>query len=179
MTYLNDYLTYNISPTERIAVYQDEYCHDLADFVGDDLGVFTIAKHSHLRDIEQGDLTAALHDLTDRIARNQYESAIGKYLTLNNCHYKFLDLQGYSQSEWATVVIYSTDPNDLLSDVTVKVWFRGDIYTLAHERLCSFTSTETDRIIESWETIDAIGGVMLDTPEDTISFAKHDFIVTL
>lgn len=179
MTTLNEYLTLEISPTERVAVYYEEDYQPLEDFVGDELGIFTIHKDRHLSNIEQGEHSAALHELMDRVNRDQEESAIGKYLSLHNLHYKFVSLRGYSQSDWADVVIYSEHEYALLNEDTLKSWFSGDVFYLSHEKLITFTSPFSDRVIESWETLDSIGGVILDTPEDTIGFAKSDFGITL
>jgi hypothetical protein len=177
--YLNDYLTLEISPTERVAVYLEEECFPAEDFVGDELGIFTLHKDRSLSNIEQGEHSAALHELMDRVNRHQEESAIGKYLSLHNLHYRFVSLQGYSQSDWAEVVIYADDLSALYSEDNLKSWFRGDVYYLSHEKLVTFTSPDSDRTIDSWETIDSIGAVILDTPEDVISFAKVDFGITL
>ena len=179
MTYLNDYLTLEISPTERVAVYLDEDYFPVEDFVGDELGIFTLHKDRHLSNIEQGDHHAALHELMDRVNRDQEESAIGKYLSLHNLVYKFVSLRGYSQSDWADVVIYGTEPWMLLNEDSLKAWFRGDVFTLCHEKRVTFTSEDSDRVIEEWEVIDSIGAVMLDTPEDVIDFARTDFGITL
>lgn len=179
MTYLNDYLTLEISDTERVAVYLEEDYFPVEDFVGDELGIFTLHKDRSLSNIERGDHHAALHELMDRVNRDQEESAIGKYLSLHNLHYKFVSLRGYSQSDWADVVIYATDPDTLLSEDSLKAWFRGDVFTLCHEKKITFTSNFSDRVIEQWEVIDSLGAVMLDTPEDVIDFAKVDFGITL
>ena len=179
MTYLNEHLTLTISDTERVAVYQDEDYYPVEDFVSDELGIFTLHKDRSLSNIERGEHSAALHELMDRVNRDQEESAIGKYLSLHNLHYKFVSLRGYSQSDWADVVIYGDEPWTLLNEDSLKTWFQGDIYTLAHERLITFTSEDSDRVIEEWEVIDSLGAVMLDTPEDVIDFAKVDFDITL
>ena len=179
MNDLNEYLTLEISPTERVAVYAEQEYFPVEDFVGDELGIFTLHKDRSLSNIEQGEHSAALHELMDRVNRDQEESAIGKYLSLHNLHYKFVSLQGYSQSDWASVVIYGAEEWMLSNDDTLKSWFRGDVYCLSHEKLVTFTSPDSDRVIDSWETIDSIGAVILDTPEDVISFAKVDFGITL
>jgi hypothetical protein len=149
------------------------------DFVGDELGIFTLHKDRSLSNIERGEHSAALHELLDRVNRDQEESAIGKYLSLHNLHYKFVSLRGYSQSDWADVVIYGREEWMLSNEDTLKSWFRGDVFTLSHEQLITFTSSDSDRVIEQWETLDSIGAVILDTPEDVIDFAKVDFGITL
>jgi hypothetical protein len=179
MTYLNEYLTLEISPTERVAVYLEEECFPVEDFVTDELGIFTLRKDRSLSNIEQGEHSAALHELMDRVNRHQEESAIGKYLSLHNLHYRFVSLQGYSQSDWAEVVIYGEEEWMLSNEDTLKSWFRGDVYCLVHEKLATFTSDDVDVVLKKWYTVDSIGAVMLDTPEDVISFAKVDFGITL
>jgi hypothetical protein len=179
MTYLNEYLTLEISPTERVAVYPEEQCFPVEDFVGDELGIFTLHKDRHLSNIEQGTENGLLHRLMDKVNRDQEESAIGKYLATAGFSYKFVSLRGYSQSDWADVVIYAKDPSLLLNEDSLKSWFRGDIYYLSHEKLVTFTSPDSDRVIESWETLDSIGAVMLDNYEDTKAFARVDFGIEL
>lgn len=179
MTTLNEYLTLEISPTERVAVYYEEDYQPLEDFVGDELGIFTLHKDRHLSNIEQGEHSAALHELMDRVNRDQEESAIGKYLSLHNLHYKFVSLRGYSQSDWADVVIYSEHEYALLNDDTLESWFRGDVFYLSHEKLVTFTSPDTDLVLDKWITLDSISSVILDTPEDVIDFARTDFGITL
>lgn len=179
MTYLNEYLTLEISPTERVAVYPEEQCFPVSDFVGDELGIFTLHKDRSLSNIEQGDYTKELHELMDRVNRDQEESAIGKYLATAGFYYRFVSLRGYSQSDWADVVIYSKDATDLTYETNLESWFRGDIYTLSHEKLITFTSPDTDRVIESWEILDSIGAVMLENYEDTKAFARDDFGIDL
>jgi hypothetical protein len=177
--YLNEHLTLEISPTERVAVYIEQDYFPVEDFVGDELGIFTLHKDRSLSNIERGEHSPALYELLNRVNRDQEESAIGKYLSLHNLHYKFVTLRGYSQSDWADVVIYADDPAILDSDESLKSWFRGDVFMLCHEQLITFTSSDSDRVIEQWETLDSIGAVILDTPEDVIDFAKVDFGITL
>jgi hypothetical protein len=179
MTYLNEYLTLEISPTERVAVYQEEGCYPVEDFVGDELGIFTLHKDRFLSNIEQGDYTKELHELVDKVNRDQEQSAIGKYLSTAGFKYKFVSLRGHSQSEWAEVVIYGKEDWMLSNEDTLKAWFRGDVFTLAHEKLVTFTSPDSDRTIDSWEIIDSIGGVMLENYEDTKDFARNDFGIDL
>lgn len=179
MTYLNEYLTLEISETERVAVYLDEDYYSLQDVIGDELGIFTLHKDRHLSNIEYGEHTKALHELMDRVNRDQEESAIGKYLSLHNLHYKFLSLRGHSQSDWADVVIYAEESAALDYEGSLKSWFSGDIYTVSHEKLITFTSDLTDRVITSWEVIDSIGCVMLENYEDTKDFARNDFGIDL
>jgi hypothetical protein len=177
--YLNEHLTLEISPTERVAVYIEQDYFPVEDFVGDELGIFTLHKDRSLSNIERGEHSQALHELMDRVNRDQEESAIGKYLSLHNLHYRFIKLRGYSQSDWADVVIYGTEEWMLLNDDTLQSWFRGDVFTLAHEKLATFTSADTDLVLDKWITLDSIGAVILDTPEDVIDFARTDFGITL
>jgi len=179
MTYLNEYLTLEISPTERVAVYQEDGCHPVEDFVGDELGIFTLHKDRSLSNIEQGTENGLLGRLMDKVNRDQEESAIGKYLATAGFYYKFVSLRGYSQSEWADVVIYGKEEWMLLNEDTLKSWFRGDIYTLIHQKLATFTSEDVDIVLKEWYTVDSIGGVMLDNYEDTKDFARNDFGIEL
>lgn len=181
MTYLNEYLTLEISETERVAVYQSEDYHPWEDYLGDTLGVFVLERDRYLSDFSRGEHTDSLHSLLNRIDHSQYESAVGKYLSLAGLHYTRLSLRGYSQGDWAEVIIYGDDTWATSKETaeSVKSWFRGDIYDLAHEKLLTFTSEDSDRVIKSWEVLDSIHGVMLESYEDTKDFAKSDFGITL
>jgi len=54
MSYLIEYLTTELNETNRLAVYQDEFCYDYQELTGDELGVFTLKKAGGLKDIEAG-----------------------------------------------------------------------------------------------------------------------------
>lgn len=179
---------------DKVVAYYDETSHDLHDLVGDYFGVSTLRIDRHYRDIE-------LHPLDNRIegaiarfkeAFNYYshpnylelrEHAISRYLHSLGYSCKFVDLRGYSQGDWAEVVIYIEnamfenylDPAVLLEAAIngTKAWFRGDVYTITHEHKRVWHSE--GETMETVEIVNSVGGVMF---EDTFEFmqAAYDYL---
>ena len=171
---------YDINETTRLTAYRDEYYYDLEDFVGDGFGVYTLAISRDLNHIKTGDLTSDLDRLTRNVHAWQVQSAVGKYLAISNKHYRKVSLQGYSQGDWAEVFIYADEewilePN---SADTLKAWFRGDIFTVCHEVLHTYTDLTNGNTIERWETEDSLGACIIEREEDLLNYAE-DFALTL
>ncbi len=173
-------LELQLDDTNRLTAYHDDYCHDLEDFIGDGFGVYTLAIARDLSPIKNGDLTSDLDRLTRSVHSWQVQSAVGKYLAISGKHYRKVSLQGYSQGDWAEVFIYADEewilePN---SADTLKAWFRGDIYTVCHEVLHTYTEAFTGRTLTRWETEDSLGGCLVEREEDLLNYAE-DFELTL
>jgi hypothetical protein len=146
-----------INDTTRVKAYYDEDSYNLDFIVGDELGVYFMAPMFNYRSHNQGDYTNELGHLQNRVSRDQEESAIGKYLALAGMNYKFVSLRGYSQGNWAEVVIYTTEDYDLKSSAeALDTWFKGDIFTVCLEKLEVYTSS-SGATIERWEIEDSIG----------------------
>lgn len=165
----------------RVSVYYDEssYTHD--EILGDGFGIYTLAIDRQYRNIESGELTDDLNRLTNRVYREQYESAIGKYLNLHGKNYQFLDLQGVSQSDWAKVVIYADEDfiNTREFRNSLRAWWRGEIYTLVHEQRETYTSADGSKTLEQWESVDAIGAIMADSETELIELAHEYFTLPI
>lgn len=110
--------------------------------------------------------------------RQRREEAISRYLRLNGLRGIFKTLQGYSQSQWASVVVYSTMPecNEYLEDTykTIDAWFKGDVYEIRKEVAKVFTAEDGERLTR-WDFADSVGGFLLDSEEDLIEIAKDYF----
>lgn len=148
-----------INDTTRVKAYYDEDSYSLDFVVGDELGVYFIKPSRGYSHHDQGDYTDQLSELYYKTNHLDYESAIGKYLALTGMKYKFVSLRGYSQSDWAEVVIYTDEDYDLESSAeALQTWFAGDIFTVCLEKLETYTSA-SGNTIERWEVEDSIGAI--------------------
>lgn len=164
-----------INDTTRVKAYYDSDSYSLDYVVGDELGVYTLDISRGYKNIEQGDLTGQLAELQDRLTRDQWESGIGKYLALAGMNYKFVSLRGYSQGEWAEVVIYTDEDYDLKSSAeALDTWFKGDIFTVCLEKLHTYTEHSTGQTIERWEVEDSIGCITF-SDDYTLETVANDY----
>ncbi len=172
-----------ISSTERINLYYDTDTYGMDWVVGDELGVYTIDIASNFYPIQQGECS----DDLDRLVRNLYLDhrtdwrerklrAIELYMYLAKLNCRQVSLRGSSQSDWADVVIYGNGM-DLDSCVEgLQSWFSGEIYTITHEKLATYThTTNPDRTIERWEIEDSIGCITFGKGYDFEQSAKEHF----
>lgn len=165
-----------LSDKVRVKTYLDTETQDLDYFIGEDIGVYIVRPNTRYN-FGQGDLNKELGYINSNVQRHQEESAFGKYLTLQNQDYRFVSLTGYSQGDWADVIIYT--PNDQESDLEsvaecLKDWFRGDVYAMALEELHVYTEAETGRTIEQWEITDSVGAITL-SKNYTLENAMNDY----
>jgi hypothetical protein len=174
-------LMLRLDDTNRITAYFDTYGYSVDDFIGDGFGVYTLRIARDLNHIKTGDLTDDLDRLTRNTHSWQHESAIGKYLAINNKHYRRVSLQGYSQGDWAEVFIYADEEWITHKDSakTLEAWFRGDIFTVHHEMLHTYTDDDNpNKTLELWESEDALGSCIVESEEDLIGYAS-DFGLTI
>lgn len=165
-----------INETTRVRAYYDEDSYSLDYAVGDELGVYTLEISRGYDNIAQGDYTKELGYLQDKLTRDQWESGIGKYLALAGMKYKFVSLRGYSQGDWAEVVIYTPDDYDLTASAeALDTWFKGDIFTVCLEKLEVYTNP-AGNTIERWEIEDSIGCITFSDDYTLESVAKDYFI---
>lgn len=163
-----------INDTTRVKAYIDSDSYSLDYVIGDSIGVYFIEPTRGYSSHNQGDYSSELSHLQDRVSRDQYESAIGKYLALAGMNYKFVSLRGYSQGDWADVVIYTDEDYDLKSSAeALDTWFKGDIYTVALEKLEVYTS-QSGATIERWEIEDTIGCITF-SDDYTLESCANDY----
>jgi hypothetical protein len=178
----------NISDTLRVAAYYD-YMPD-GPFDWGTLFVQTLEHDRFISELSTDDgHREPIHEILhqnpftsfdgysrDRLTKrdNWREAAITKHLNRAGFDCIFAELRGYSQGDWANVVIYANagDITDWAGIVPeVNAWFRGDIYSLHLERLEVYTSNSGNELTQ-WETIDQTGGVIL-TDGLTIELANE------
>jgi hypothetical protein len=162
---------FEFTPTDRITLYYDDDQYDLDWILGEEVGVYTIEIERNFHAIESGPRTKDL----DRLIRNLHSGfrtdwrerklrAIELYMNLSGLEYRQVSLRGPSQSDWAEVIIYAS-PDDRVDleacEEALKDWFRGDVFTIAHERLETYTAESNPDIkIEQWEVQDSIGSIL-------------------
>lgn len=163
-----------ISDTLRVKAYYDSDSYSPDFIVGDELGIYTLRPNRRYS-FDQGDYNDQLRHLNDRVNHNQAESAIGKYLALAGMNYQFVSLQGYSQGEWAEVVIYTDQDYDLTASAeALDTWFKGDIFTVCLEKLHTYTEHSTGQTIERWEVEDSIGAITFSN-DYTLETVANDY----
>ena len=171
--------TLDISDTQRVAVYLDYGSYNYDELTGEGLGVYTLEISRDYSDIKGGPCSDDLDRLTRNLDRHLHERAIGLYLYLNDRTYKRLSLRGYSQGEWAEVIVYADAGDDgrwleaRNATSELEAWFRGDVYTVALESLEVYTNLKNGDLIERWEITEAVGMVTL-TSDYTLEHAARD-----
>ena len=160
---------FEFTPTDRITLYYDDDQYDLDWILGEEVGVYTIDIERNFRAIESGPRTKDLDRLIRNLA-NEYRTdwrerklrAIELYMNLSGLEYRQVSLRGPSQSDWADVIIYA-DPSDRVDleacEEALGDWFRGEIYTIAHETLEVYTNANGNTI-ERWEVQDSLGSIL-------------------
>lgn len=165
------------TPTKRYAVYIDEGQHDCPDEYSA-ASVQTIRIARGLADISSSDgLSAEIAELLAGWEGNDQEldKAFENYFADKGLVSIVRDLRGYSQGEWAEVVIYGETKEDVESLYTdLDLWFKGEIYIVAEEEKLVYTAS-TGATIERWECVDSIGGVYLADYPKTIAEFKELF----
>jgi hypothetical protein len=104
------------------------------------------------------------------------EAALIKHLERRGYQAKSFALRGYSQGEYAEVIVYAKN-NPANYARALGDWFRGDIYTLALEEESNYIRLSDGDMITKSETIESIGCLLLDTDSDSelITIAKSYF----
>jgi hypothetical protein len=163
-------LTIEIDATTRYAAYLDtEFFDYLHDWDHDSWGLFTLAIDRQYRPLKLD--TFGINDRLQKVVDwysfswndNTLDRQLEKAITRAGYSSRQFSLKGYSQSDWAYVVLYWRD--DAISDITgvieeLEAWFRGDVYTIALEKLETYKS-ESGSEKHYWESVDSIGQVIL------------------
>jgi hypothetical protein len=175
---------FEFTPTDRITLYYDDDQYDLDWILGEEVGVYTIEIERSFRALESGPRTKDL----DRLIRNLHSGfrtdwrerklrAIELYMNLSGLEYRQVSLRGPSQSDWAEVIIYAS-PDDRVDleacEEGLRDWFRGDVFTIAHEKLEVYTN-HSGNTIERWELQDSIGSILPVRGQDFEDMAKTYF----
>lgn len=176
-------MTIDVNDDYRYAAYPD---HDPFDYLRgyewDNWGLYTIAINRQYRPLALD--TFGINDKLDRITAyqqhswndDQLETALSKSIERAGYKHIYLQLNGYSQGEWAYVVLYWNDewltaPSGLINEL--EAWFRGDVYTIALERRETYVS-QYGNTKEEWDVIESIGQVLIhDDNEFTLETCEN------
>nr|DAW17391.1 MAG TPA: hypothetical protein [Caudoviricetes sp.] len=176
-----------ISETERATADYSQCQTHYSDFIGDDVELFVIesfrddyshlsADNEHAKAIRR--FVESFNYYSHTNWRELLQRAISLYFHSKGLDCIFTDLRGYSQSEWATVVIYSTDRecNDYLNQTakTIDSWFKGDYYDISLESAKVYTAQDGDTITQ-WQVEDVMYCVMIENEQDFIHYVRVDF----
>lgn len=170
-----------IDENTRLTSDYDFHNYDIADIMSSDFEIDTldiargynnISTNSDLKDgIER--IVSSLNYHTHRNYQDARQRVIGAWLSAKGYAFKFVSLRGYSQGEWADVVIYTPIENADYLEGEFKAlgdWFRGDIYNVAKEQRKIYRAEDGDTI-ELWETVESVGGVF-GSREDLIAIGR-------
>ena len=163
-------MTIELGERYRYAAYPDtDYFNYLKEYDWDNWGLYTIAiDNSYNR------LSLDTFGINDRLATAQshyefswnsktLETELQKAAKRAGYESQWLTLQGYSQGQWACVLLYwhpdwLSNPSGLIQEL--EAWWRGDVYSLRLEKLETYTSA-TGNTIERWELVDSISQVII------------------
>jgi hypothetical protein len=147
---------------QRLALWPELGQVDFEDVLGDLVSVQTLDIDRFLSEIKTEDEhRGPIGEIVARHGRRttETETAISKHLTRAGMNYQFVSLRGYSQGDWAEVVIYAeaeTIGNLNSAADTLEAWFRGDIFTLTVETLKTYQAADGESLAR-WEIEDALG----------------------
>ena len=84
--------------------------------------------------------------------------------------------QGYSQSDWATVLEIG---ENIGLYTAYAAWRRGDVFLVVHEKREQWTNADETAEMDTWEPVDSIGGNYLDDEYTAIDVAREYFDVEI
>ncbi len=151
---------------QRLALWPELYQIEFEEILGDLIGVQTLSISSGLREIKTDDTHRdQVAEIIDRLGRYEEETktAISKHLTRAGLSYEFVSLRGYSQGDWAEVVIYGDKEffGNLRFEANVlDAWWKGEVYTLTLENLKTYSATDGESLAR-WEIEDALGQICI------------------
>jgi len=151
---------------KRLALWPELGQVDLEDILGDLIGVQTLSIDRFLSEIKTNDKHRdPIAEIVERHGRRttETETAISKHLNRAGMNYQFVSLRGYSQGDWAEVVIYAD--GDTIGNLNgaadeLRAWFRGDIFNITLETLKTYTAPDGESLAR-WEIEDAVGGMVI------------------
>lgn len=182
----NPYETIQFDEDNRVSAYYEEGSYTYEEICGDGFGIQTLGIARGYNNVSTNDGGAEIVErITDSINyyshprdyRELQERALTLVAHKAGLAVEFVTLQGYSQGEWANVVVYCPlDEAEYLKYriEDLKKWWRGDIFTLVHEKRTVYTSPSGDTL-DVWDTEDSIGGIMADSIEEFTEIAKDTF----
>lgn len=151
---------------KRLSLWPELGEIDFTDILGDLIGVQTLSIDRFLSEIKTNDKHRdPIAEIIERHGgqTTETETAISKHLSRAGMNYQFVSLRGYSQGDWAEVVIYADGETigNLNGEADeLRAWFRGDIFTLCLEDLKTYTAPDGESLAR-WEVEDALGGMVI------------------
>jgi hypothetical protein len=164
-----------LNNNQRLALWPEYGPISFDEILGDFIGVQTLDIDRGLAPIETKDEHSdQIAQIVERHGRRgeETETAISKHLTRAGLSYEFVSLRGYSQSDWAEVVIYGDKEffGRLTTEATVlDAWFKGEVYNLTLETLKTYKA-EDGESLGRWEIEDAIGQICISENYGTKNF---------
>ena len=150
------------------ARYDSGYFDYLNEWDVDTWGVFSLSTSQWTTELELDTfgVNNRLREITDHIShswnRDDLETAIGKALNRAGYNYKFVNLNGGSQSIWAYVVIY-WDPKLMFEAKglieELSAWYEGEVYSVALEQRDVYKNSRGDTY-ETWEVVESVSRVI-------------------
>jgi hypothetical protein len=151
---------------KRLALWPELGQVELEDILGELVGIQTLAIDRFLSEIKTNDKhRGPIAEIVERHGgqTTETETAISKHLTRAGMNYQFVSLRGYSQGDWAEVVIYAeADTIENLNGAAdeLRAWFRGDIFNITLETLKTYKAADGESLAR-WEIDDALGMMVI------------------
>lgn len=156
-----------IDENNRVKVYFENDVSDLWDECANIISLDVARGYS---EINQGERSSELDSLISEInyntgkSRRDLENEITTHLSRAGYNTRRVTLQGYSQGEWADVIIYGDYPLENTIKYVKNIW-RGDVYCLIHEVTHEWKD-EQGQTLTTWDVSDSIGWIVADNRED-------------
>lgn len=172
---------FELDNNTRITAYYDNYPYDLPELVGDNFGIQTLNISKDYREInfsdEVMDIVERVKNSVNYFTHNNYqekrERILSFWLSRRGYCFEFITLRGYSQSDWADVLVYTKLDQDYLNHriSELKDWFRGDVFIVAVERKKVFIASDGETL-ERWDIEDSVSGVLVDNESEFEQIGK-------
>lgn len=172
--------TYQLNDTNRVVVEVDEYGDNECpvEWVVGGFVPLREPSRSALRVIDP----LGTADEVKSFFRNFGEdhSAVVRHYARRGYKAEVVSLQGFTQGDWADVVVYVPNEHGEYIDGTiqsVRDWFEGSIYVLEHQTLETYIHATTLEKKFEWETKDSLCGVYIDAydEQEVLEYAQDNF----
>lgn len=140
----------------------------------DHVGCWTVAEGRGLNPVHvnvDDNVQETIRRVTDETESNNYRDLTNEIVhDLERIHGLVVlpvSLQGYSQSDWMEVVLFTkptVGPQSIARNTLdhirqdLTAWFRGDVYIIALEELITYTAPN-GKTITRWETVEDVDSV--------------------
>jgi len=172
---------FEIDNNTRITAYYDAYSYELDELLANEFGIQTLNISRDYREInfsdEVMDIVERVKNSVNYFTHNNYQEKRERILTFwlsrRGYCFEFITLRGYSQSDWADVLVYTKLDQEYLKHriSELKDWFRGDVYLVAVERKKVFTASDGETL-ERWDIEDSVSGVLVDNESEFEQIGK-------